>query len=192
MYAPPESGNDSSLWPSLIECAWDCDILLFCGDFNAHSLLWGARFSYSQGRELCSAVLDHGLTSLNDSLHTFLAAPGRSGGNLDLVFLSVSRIGADLVCVTDDTLGSDHFLVVGDLGVSPRYARSSSNRLNTKMVDWVRFREVVDDGLSSLTLAPDDCSDRAALYSEFLRLITGALECYGAYRPSFLPGERRS
>ena len=39
-------------------------------------------------------------------------------GNLDLIFLSSSRIGVASACVTDDTSGSDHFLFLGDLGVS--------------------------------------------------------------------------
>ena len=76
-------------------------------------------------------------------------------------------------------------------GVTPRYARSTSNRFNIKNVDWVRFREVVDEGLLSLSLALDSCSDPAALYSDFFALITGALERCGAYRPSSLPGKRR-
>ena len=57
------------------------------------------------------------------------------------------------VCVTDDTFGSDHFLVVGNLGVSPRYARSTSNRFNTKNVDRVRFQGMVDGGLPGLSSA---------------------------------------
>ena len=93
LYAPPESCVDAGMWSSLIWRSLGCDLLFFCGDFNAHSPLWGARCSNFQGRELCSAVLDHGLTPLNDSLPTFLAATGRSGGNLDLVFFTSSRVG---------------------------------------------------------------------------------------------------
>ena len=118
VYAPPDSGVDSALWSSLIGCASDCEVLLLCGDFNAHSPLWGARRSNFQGHELCSAVLDCGLTPLNDSLPTFLSAPVRSGENLDLVFISSSRVGVASVCVTDDTFGSDHFLVLDELGVN--------------------------------------------------------------------------
>ena len=172
VYVPPDSGVDSALWTSLIGCVSDCDVLLLCGDFNAHSPLWGASRSNFQGRELCSAVLDCGLTPLNDSLPTFLPASGRSGGNLDLVFITSSRVGVASVNVTDDTIGSDHFLVLGELGLTPRYARSTSNRFNIKNVDWVRFREVVDEGLPSIGSALDSCSDPAALYSEFFALIT--------------------
>ena len=92
---------------------------------------------------------------------------------------------------TDDILGSDHFLVLGDLGVSPRYARSTSSQLNTKNVDWFRFWELVDDGLLALDLAADGCSDPAVLCSRFFGLITRSLERCGAYRPSSLPGKRR-
>ena len=191
VYAPPDSGVDSALWTSLVGCVSDCDVLLLCGDFNAHSPPWGARRSNFQGRKLCSAVLDCSLTPLNDSLPTFLPASGPSGGNLDLVFISSSRVGVASVNVTDDTFGSDHFLVLGELGLTPRHARSTSNRFNIKNVDWVRFREGVDEGLLSLGLALDSCSDPAALYSEFFALITGALECCRAYRPSSLPGKRR-
>ena len=99
MYAPPESGIDAGMWSLLIERSLGCDLLLFCGDFNAHSPLWGARHYNFQGRELCSAVLDHGLTPLNDSVPTFLDASGRSGGNLDLIFLTSSRIGVASACV---------------------------------------------------------------------------------------------
>ena len=145
-----------------------------------------------QGRELCSAVLDHGLTPLNDSVPTFLAATGRSDGNLDLFFLTSSRVGVASAWVTEDTLGSDHFLVLGDLGVSPRYARSTSNRFNTKNVDWIRFRELVDDGLRGIDMAPDGCSDPVVSYSKFFYLTTRTLERCGAYHPSSLPGKRKS
>ena len=40
---------------------WGGGSHLLCGDFNAHSPLWGSRFSNFQGRELCSVVLDRGL-----------------------------------------------------------------------------------------------------------------------------------
>ena len=79
------------------------------------------------------------------------------------------------ICVTDDTLGFGHVLVVGDLRISPRYARYTSNCFNTKNVDWVRFRGVSDDGFSSLPLAPGGCSNTVMLYLEFLRLITESL-----------------
>ena len=192
VYAPPDSAVNVGMWSSIIQRSLGCDFLYFCGDFNAHSPLWGARYSNFQGRELCSAVLDHGLTPLNDSVPTFLAATGRSSGNLDLVFLTSSRIGVASVWVTEDTLGSDHFLVLGDLEVSPRYARSTSNRFNTKNADWIRFRELVDDGLPGIDMAPDSCSDAAVLYSRFFDLITRVLERCGAYRPSSLPGKRKS
>ena len=108
------------------------DSLFLCGDFNSHSPLWGSGFFNYQGRELCSVVLDRGLIPLNDSLPTILPVPGRSAGNLDLVFYSAARFGTASVRVTGDTHGSDHFLLVGHLSVSLLHSRPSSNRLNTK------------------------------------------------------------
>ena len=39
VYAPPESGINADMSTSLIRCSLGCDLLLFCGDFNAHSPL---------------------------------------------------------------------------------------------------------------------------------------------------------
>ena len=167
------------------------DSLLLCGDFNAHSPLWGSRFSNFQGRELCSVVLDRGLVPLNDTLPTLLPVPGRSSGNLDLVFYPASRIVTASVRVTGNIHGSDYFLLIGDLSVSLLYSRPNSNRLNTKNVDWSRFRELLDDSLMTCSWGADGSRDPAVVYAEFLALTTGLLDRCGAYRPSTLPGKRK-
>ena len=76
--------------------------------------------------------------------------------------------------------------------MSPRYAPSTSNRFNAKNVDWIRFRELVDDGLRGTGMAPDGCSDPVVSYSKFFYLITRTVERCGAYRPSSAPGKRKS
>ena len=166
-YASPNVQVGSDTWSALIDSAAGGDALLLCGDFNAHSPLWGSRFSNLQGCELCSVILNVGLVSLNDSQPTFLPAPGRSAGNLDLVFFTASRIGTASVSVTGDTYGSDHFLLLGDVDVSPLLARSNSNRLNTKNVDWCRFRELVDDMLPISSEVTDGFRDPALVYDQF-------------------------
>ena len=84
-------------------------------------------------------VLDFGLIPLNDALPTFLPGPRQNEGNLDLIFLTASLAEISSVRVTEGTHGSDHFLATGELGVSPGMVRSTSNRFNTKNLDWVGF-----------------------------------------------------
>ena len=81
--------------------------------------------------------------------------------------------------------------MVADLSVSLLHSRSNSNRLNTKNVDWSRFRELLDDSLSTCSWAADGSRVPAVVYAEFLALTTGLLEWCGAYRPSPLPGRRK-
>ena len=86
VFSPPNSQVGSALWSALIDSVGGGESFLLRGDFNSRSPLWGSRFSNFQGRELCSVVLDRGLIPLNESLPTLLSVPGRSAGNLDLVF----------------------------------------------------------------------------------------------------------
>ena len=67
--------------------------------------------------------------------------------------------------------------------MTPRYARSTSNRLNIKNVDWFCFREVVDRGVPSLSSDLDSCSDPGALYSEFFALIREPWNAVGPIVP---------
>ena len=191
VYSTPNAQAGSAVWSALIDSVGGGDSLLLYGDFNAHSPLWGSRFSNFEDRELCSVVLDRGLVPLNGTLSTLLPVLGRSAGNLDLVFYPASRIGTASVRVTGDTHGSDHFLLVGDLSVSLLYCRSNSNRLNTKNVDWSRFHEQLDASLMTCSWAADVPRDPGVVYAEFLALITRPLERCGAYRPSSLPGKRK-
>ena len=113
---------------------------------------------------------------MNAYLPTLLPVPGRLAGNLDLVFYPAARIGTASIRVTGDIHGMDHFLLVGDLSVSLLHSRSNSNWLNTKNVDWSRFRELLDDSLSACSWAADGSRDPAVVYAEFLALTTGLLE----------------
>ena len=86
VYSPPNAQVGFDVWCALIDSVGGRNSLPSCGDINSHSPLWGSRFSNFRGRELCSVILDRGFVSLNDSLPTPLPIPGRSAGNLDMVF----------------------------------------------------------------------------------------------------------
>lgn len=84
--------------------------IIWCGDFNAHSTLWGGERTDRNGlivEDLMDAV---GLVCLNDGSFTRINCNTGSESSLDLTLVSQSLAG---ICVWEvmnkTTVGSDHY-----------------------------------------------------------------------------------
>ena len=169
-----------------------CASVLLCGDFNALSGLWGSSCTNAAGRLISGLVSDLDLVPLNDSLPTFLAGPGLSRNNLDLIFLSSSLFHLAACRVGDDSFGSDYLPVFCTLDTTLQHVRSGSRRFNIKILDWPCFRARCDDLARELLPKLESLVDPSLIFEAFLSGVSAALEACGAYRPSSLRGQRKA
>ena len=191
-YMPPNSTADLSTWQSLLARTSTCVSVLLCGDFNAHSGLSGSSCVNAAGRLISGLLSDLDLVPLNDSLPTFLAGPGLSRNNLDLVFLSSSLFHLATCRVGDDSFGFDHLPVFYTLDTTLQHVRSGSRRFNIKNLDWHCFRARCDDLARELLPQLEPLMDPPLIFEAFLSGVSAALEASDAYRPSSFRGRRRA
>lgn len=83
-YRPPHSQRITKLeWHSFFT-QFDNKKVVFGGDFNVHSVMWGSSFSCPSGQDLWEALEDSNLSLLNDGSSTFLSHTYHSDSVLDL------------------------------------------------------------------------------------------------------------
>lgn len=137
VYCPSLSDNKYDAWCDLINCADGVDHILLSWDFSAHSEMRGAFWKNSSRRELSMAVSDRDLVPLKDHEPNFLPSPGKSGLNLDLVFLSAYLAHLAWVEVSRDTYHSNNFLVNGCIDATVMMSSSIFRRFNINI--WISF-----------------------------------------------------
>ena len=120
---------------------------MMCGDFNAHSALWGhpSRKNIRQGLILEEYLEIHDYVCLNDGRGTYVGSSGIITP-LDLTFVSqdiATSIDWDII---DDVFGSDHFPVISTIspqgisqGCTPPLSKPSMKRWNSKKINWSIF-----------------------------------------------------
>lgn len=158
VYSPPNVNISSETGRRLIECSSRDFPLIMCGDFNAHSWLWGSRFCSPRGDHISEALEEYDLVPLNDSDPTYIDCNGRLGGVIDLIFVSATLCKISTSEVTSDTFTSDHFLVLAQLDSTPKYIKSNTNRYNLSKVDWPKFSQLMDSYTESSLTSMDQVS----------------------------------
>lgn len=145
--------------------------VIFCGDFNAHHVMWGSAYCDRRGNELEKAIQKSGLCLLNDGSVTFLRGFNYSSC-LDLTLCS-NDIACGAPWRTDiETRGSGHFPI---LIQHPRL-RFLTYRRSAKITNWQAFRyhitsqaDAVSDTDSLLSLI----TDKLNLCSKFVKIPDG-------------------
>ena len=134
-----------------LESVFNLERHVVCGDFNAHSALWGHACSsvstshLREGRLLEQYLEEYDYICHNDGSPTYVGSGGVLSA-LDLTFSSQSiatQIEWDII---DDVFGSDHFPVKSIIGVQdtawePPTSSSDTpiKRWNHKKIDWGLF-----------------------------------------------------
>lgn len=191
-YAPPNKKIPPYTWSDLLEGCDGGSPIILMGDFNAHSWSWGSEYCSARGNHLREVTEDFGLIPLNDSLPTFVGGAGRSGSNIDLVFVSSHLGQISDVEVTPDTYSSDHNLVLAALDSTPKFTSSNTSRLNLKKVDWEKFHHLLMPTLDLLEVEMGLNEEPLVVYKSLINNIKSHLIESGAYYPSSLHGVRKS
>ena len=92
--------------------------VMWCGDFNAHSTLWGGVQTDVNGQSLEDLLYEKGLVSLNDSRGTRIDPGTGNKSALDLSLISSSMAGRCSWEVLEEyTGGSDHYPIMCTVGM---------------------------------------------------------------------------
>ena len=134
---------------------------LLAGDFNCHHYSWGSTVSDSHGLNLLQAVEDENLVIVNDGSPTRLTPPNAPSSAVDLCIVS-SNI-APLVDwkVSDDLLGSDHFVIINSLSMPGNFqsynfrSHASTDRWNLKQADWKSYQSCIEHLTNQASLTED-------------------------------------
>lgn len=111
---------------------------IICGDFNAHSVLWGSEHSDARGRLLEKFIEDRNLIILNDGSPTFFRGH-RYSSCLDITICSAT-VPRNIQWATGvETLGSDHMPVLISLPGNQAAAR------RVRVTDWRKFTAIAED-----------------------------------------------
>lgn len=162
-----------------------------CGDFNAHSPLWGSAQTNNRGNKFSLAMEEGNLIPLNDHDDTYIPRLGEAGSNLDLVLCSPSLVPAATYNIGQDSFRSDHIPVIVEIFTKPTTNTSKSHRLNIKNVNWVDFQEKVNMVTNSIDSATN-AQTPEKLYREVMDgVYRTLLEC-GAYHSGQIKGKRKT
>lgn len=89
--------------------------IIWCGDFNAHNLLWGSDKTDYNGGVLEEFLDSKNLVCLNDGRKTRIDVSSGKESVLDLTFASSSLAPLCEWRVNNKSFGSDHYLVVSKI-----------------------------------------------------------------------------
>lgn len=192
VYAPPGIDIPPVCWLELMQDLNFCSSLIVCGDFNAHSMSWGACSDSPRGLHILDAMDTFNLVNLNDSVPTHEDFSGRSRNNLDLVLVSANLSCLSSAEVTEDSFGSDHLLVKVVIDASPKYVKSLNKRLKLTKVNWGKFAVEISESASELHSRLETGAEPVLVYDEFVDRIKTNLTENGAYYPSDFNGKRKS
>ena len=94
--------------------------VIWTGDFNAHSTLWGCIDTDVNGQILEDFLEESGLVCLNDGQGTRYNCVNNTESAIDLTLVSENLAGVSIWKVLrKSTLGSDHYPILIKLGVEP-------------------------------------------------------------------------
>lgn len=148
---------------------------IICGDFNSHNPLWDAKCKHSddRGNTVQAWLEEHNLVFLNDGEGTRIDFVTGNTSAIDLTITTPDLAPKSSWNVIPDTLGSDHFAIMTELGMSPQ---SEVNLNNPKFLfhkaNWENFKKdcqnifIDDDCLSDIDLFNQKLTDNILRIAE--------------------------
>lgn len=123
--------------------------IIWRGDFNAHSTLWGDRDD-GNGIVLEEFIEEEGLVCLNDGSATRVYVSRGTESAIDLTIVSrnvADKCGWEIL--KDTTIGSDHYPIRVQVGMEvQKDGEMRGGRWILEKADWEKFREFSDEWLS--------------------------------------------
>ena len=122
--------------------------VLLCGDFNAHSTLWGCTKLDRRGKMVEDFITKNNLCILNDASPTYIHPATGSTSAIDLSICSPD-IFLDMQWKTvDDLCGSDHYPIIISYGEEETSSAIPSWKLGK--ADWLTFSDEARQQLGSV------------------------------------------
>lgn len=128
--------------------------VIWCGDFNAHSTLWGSDNTDHNGK-IIEEIMDlKGMVCMNDGRATRIDLARGSCSYIDLTLVSESLAG---VCTwdvwEDSTIGSDHYVICCKIGVDVcEDLEEKIGRWKFKSANWEAFKYITDVKFQELSI----------------------------------------
>lgn len=146
---------------------------VWCGDFNAHSTLWGERED-GNGRVIEEFIEERELVCMNDGLGTRVDIVRGTESAIDLTFVTKDIADrCEWEARRDETVGSDHYPITTQVGVEVgKEQEVREEKWILEKADWERFRQTSKE----LLLRIDDSLDVENLNSEVSYSIICAAE----------------
>lgn len=115
---------------------------LFGGDFNAHHRLWSCK-SDRRGDQIMQACNESEMIPINDGSVTRIATrQGHENTSPDITFISGNLFPTCAWSTINETLGSDHLMVI----IKIQHCNENSlpsRRRNFKKADWAEYQEQI-------------------------------------------------
>ena len=149
---------------------------LIGGDFNVHHTSWGSSFSNREGTALLDSLEEDNLVVLNDGNPTRLTPPNSLKSAVDLTLCSPSLAPLFTSKVSNESLGSDHFVILinlrtpGRLTQQPPIPKLNIQKWDLKNADWKLFQ----DRMENLTTQATSSQDTS--YDTFIKNVNTAAE----------------
>ena len=144
IYLPPNSPVDTLDLVNLINQL--PAPILFVGDFNAHSPLWGCSSLDNRGKICEDLINNQTLCILNNKTPTYLHPATGSRTSIDLSICDPSLMLDLSWTVHDDLCGSDHFPIIIQNNKPVPQATISKWKLNK--ADWTLFHDLSEHQLN--------------------------------------------
>ena len=138
--------------------------VVFCGDFNAHSSLWGVQALDTKGKVVEDLLVDTDLVLLNDKSPTYLHPATGTQTAIDLTLCDPSLVLDLSWSVCEDSHGSDHFPVI--IRTEKPEAERTPQKWKLAKGDWDRYAIATSDQMKLEDFVTAD--DPVATFSEAL------------------------
>lgn len=151
IYQPPNVISSTTSWHAVFSQIPQNEQLIIVGDFNSHHPCWHSSHTDQRGQQLYEALDLLNLVVLNQNDSTRLVAPY---GEQSIVDLTITQPPLALYTnwsIIKDSMGSDHFPIVTEVGVSC-FSRNVQDSIRKRKgiahIDWIHFSTSLQDMLN--------------------------------------------
>ena len=127
--------------------------LIICGDLNGHHITWGNNYNDTLGVSLLNAIEDCNLVILNDGSPTRINYPQQNPTAVDITLATPDICDSIRWKISDDSLGSDHFLIYLTLNEPLEETNVYNTRKwNLKKANWPMYQSALSDEIEKIPI----------------------------------------
>lgn len=139
-------------------------MVIWCGDFNAHSVTWGSSNTDKNGTVVEEYMEDKFLVCLNDGSGTRFNIRDLSKSCLDLTIVSaIIAVKCQWEILDHSTIGSDHYPISCTVGLEmQRCVVTIQQRWKFERADWEKYNDLCKTELMSYSMEndTDECTEK--------------------------------